>query len=466
MTAHAPVHRIRDTIELAISVSARSGVPVLLLGNPGLAKSTVVGNWAARNGFHLETLIGSRYSQEEILGFQARVKDRTSGAARLELLEPYWFRNIAEHDERGTPTLLFLDELSAVPENVQGAMLQLVFGRTIGHGKTLPASTLIVSAANYKENLPFGFNIMAPILNRFCLVNIGAGEPSGFFAEFLQAESERSLGVTEYADIPVSEGTAARLRDGLQTMWKAVFADFNKTDAAPLLDLDNQALGGIYEAGTGRVDNFISGRTAHYLYRVTAAFLGMGLSVERHGAMMLNLVLGLVGLGTNSMGEPKLHEYRRTLGRLWTQLYEALAEELAGGGGSGEPVDFAGKSVAEAVNEWTLLKAASIFTNRAEKSLPALLRHIRERYPAVGGDTRVGDARVDELKRRIAVDDAALFGFAGDMRKIDALIDTLTAESPAPPSYADALDTLTGIRAAYAALREAALNKAINGETF
>ncbi|MDR1257417.1 MAG: ATP-binding protein, partial [Spirochaetaceae bacterium] len=67
------VNSIRDAIELAIHVSADSGVPVLFLANPGLAKSTIVGNWAARNGYHLETLIGSRFTQEEILGFQVRV---------------------------------------------------------------------------------------------------------------------------------------------------------------------------------------------------------------------------------------------------------------------------------------------------------------------------------------------------------------------------------------------------------
>ena len=178
------INIIRDTIEIAITISAHSGVPVLFLANPGLAKSTIVGNWAARNGCHLETLIGSRFTQEEILGFQARVEDKSSGESRLELLEPYWYRNIIRHEKQNIPSLLFLDELSTVQENVQGAMLQLVFDRTIGHGKKLPASTIVVSAANYKQNIPFVFNIMAPILNRFCIVNLRYESNGAFVSSF------------------------------------------------------------------------------------------------------------------------------------------------------------------------------------------------------------------------------------------------------------------------------------------
>ena len=133
-------HVIRDSIELAISVSAHSGVPILFLANPGLAKSTITAGWAARNGYHLETLIGSRFTQEEILGFQVRIEDKTTGETYLELLEPHWYRSIIQHEKKGRPALLFLDELSTVQENVQGAMLQLVFDRTIGHGKKLPDS--------------------------------------------------------------------------------------------------------------------------------------------------------------------------------------------------------------------------------------------------------------------------------------------------------------------------------------
>jgi MoxR-like ATPase len=50
---------VRDAIE----ISRHSGVPVLLVGTPGLAKSTVTANWARRNGYALETLIGSRFAQ-------------------------------------------------------------------------------------------------------------------------------------------------------------------------------------------------------------------------------------------------------------------------------------------------------------------------------------------------------------------------------------------------------------------
>jgi hypothetical protein len=446
------VNIIRDTIELAISISVHSGVPVLFLANPGLAKSTIISNWALRNGYHLEMLIGSRFTQEEILGFQSRIENKTTNETYLELLEPYWYRSIIQYEKQNVPSLLFLDELSTVQENVQGAMLQLVFDRTIGHGKKLPSSTLIVSAANYKQNIPFIFNIMAPILNRFCIINLRYEGIRSFLDEFLQDENSRLDNIQIYANIQIDDETISRLREGLKTMWITIFeqAVFDEQNS---LDINNQIYNNIYENDTGYVYNFITGRTIYYLYRITLSFLCKGLSVSRHGQLMLNMVFGLVGLGTNSFNETQQKLYLKKLETLWIKFYSAFETKETGGAGSNpadRQPDFDGKNVSAAINEWVLYREASIFEDNTDAALEALLNHISGVYGTE-------NEQVENLARRIQEDSSVLFEFTEDMQKIDYLISVLDTHNA--DDYF--VKTLRKIQNAYDAVRVNALNKVL-----
>ncbi|MDR1148632.1 MAG: ATP-binding protein [Spirochaetaceae bacterium] len=446
------VNIIRDTIELAVSVSAHSGVPVLFLANPGLAKSTIISNWALRNGYHLEMLIGSRFTQEEILGFQSRIENKITNETYLELLEPYWYRSIIQYEKQNVPSLLFIDELSTVQENVQGAMLQLVFDRTIGHGKKLPASTLIVSAANYKQNIPFIFNIMAPILNRFCIVNLRYEGIRIFLDEFLQDENSRLDDIQTYANIQITDETRSRLREGLKTMWITIFEQ-TVLDEQNSLDINNQVYNNIYENDTGYVYNFITGRTIYYLYRITLSFLSKGLSVSRHGQLMLNMVFGLVGLGTNSFNTTQQKLYLKKLETLWIKFYSAFETKQRGGAGF-NPADarlnFGGKNVSDAINEWVLYREASIFEDNTDAALETLVHHISGVYGTENG-------QVENLALRIQEDSSALFEFTEDMQKIDYLISVLDTRNTGDTF----LKTLRKIHDAYAAVRGDALNKVL-----
>jgi hypothetical protein len=448
-------HVIRDSIELAITISAHSGVPVLFLANPGLAKSTIVAGWAERNGYHLETLIGSRFTQEEILGFQVRIEDKAAGETYLELLEPHWYRSIMRHEKKNRPSLLFLDELSTVQENVQGAMLQLVFDRTIGHGKKLPDSTIVVSAANYKQNIPFVFNIMAPILNRFCIVNLQYENNGAFLDEFLQDEKNRSDNVITYSDVTISDDTKLRLREGLKAMWGAVFESFDDGEGQNAIDINNQAYNNIYESDTGYVYNFITGRTIYYLYRITLSFLCMGLTVSRHGPLMVNMVFGLTGLGTNTFNGALQKSYLKKLETLWTKLY---AEFETGGIRERKPpvkLAFDGGRVSAAINGWMLYKDASIFHDGADRALPALVSHVSAAYGTESG-------QIEELRRKIADNPEALYRFTEDMQKIDLLASVMETEYGGGEDRG--LERLRAISGAYAALRNAALQKALSGQ--
>ena len=138
---------------------------MLLLSNPGIAKTTIVGEIAAHEGYEVVSLIGSGFENNEILGFQVNEPDWDY----LITKNPTWFNTILENKKNNKPSILFIDEISVCPSLVQGALYRLIFERTIGNGRKLPEDCVIISAGNYKSNLPSYCDITAPALNRFCM---------------------------------------------------------------------------------------------------------------------------------------------------------------------------------------------------------------------------------------------------------------------------------------------------------
>src|SRR5574344_2553425 len=123
----------RDLMITAIEVSKASKVPMLFLANPGFGKTTVINEYAAKNGYHVESLIGSSFDRAEVLGYMVN-----RGGDCLEVLEPQWFHEIMEQEKNKIPSILFIDEISTAPNDVQGSLYRLIFERTIGNGKKLP----------------------------------------------------------------------------------------------------------------------------------------------------------------------------------------------------------------------------------------------------------------------------------------------------------------------------------------
>ncbi|GMO40859.1 MAG: hypothetical protein Ta2B_20640 [Termitinemataceae bacterium] len=428
----ANINKIRDTIETAIEVSRDSGVPCLLIANPGMAKSTIVTQWARRNGYHVETLIGTRFTQEDILGFQVRNEDKENGTSVLELLEPHWYRNIILQNSCGKKSLLFLDELSTVQENVQGAMLQLIFERTIGHGKTLPPSTLIIAAANYKQNIPVFFNIMAPILNRFCIVNLQYETFSLFLDEFLQDETDRDKNliafnrhIDSHIDKKVDAETSSAVRFGLKNIFKTIFETFKSTPDS--CNINNQAYNNIYETDSEYVYNFLSGRTLYYLQLVTISFLRLGLTLKDHARIIVNMVFGLVGLGTNSFNELQQKSYLKLLEKLYLEFYARLTNCTYNENNlETKRLDFTDKTVSLAIDEWLLYKDADQggggsggeTSGEEAENLKKLLRHIENTYP-------ISEEEILNLSKNISADKNKLYFVMNDFAKIDLLLNVL-----------------------------------------
>lgn len=162
------------TSALGLAIAAR--VPVLLWGAPGTGKSSVVRDLAHALGWPCEVVIASIREPSDFAGLPV-VSD---GGVRFA--PPTWATNLV--DAGGG--LLFLDEISTAPPAVQAALLRVVLERTVGD-LALPDDVVVVAAANPPEQAADGWDLSAPLANRFChldwrvdATDIAAGFTAGF----------------------------------------------------------------------------------------------------------------------------------------------------------------------------------------------------------------------------------------------------------------------------------------------
>ena len=157
--------RPTDVAAVAMAVAVGAGVPVLLWGAPGTGKSSVVRDLAEAMGWPCEVVIASIREPSDFAGLpilvgQGERADRDGG---VRFAPPTWATNLADAG-RG---VLFLDEISTAPPAVQAALLRVVLERTVGD-LALPDGVAVVAAANPPEQAADGWDLSAPLANRFC----------------------------------------------------------------------------------------------------------------------------------------------------------------------------------------------------------------------------------------------------------------------------------------------------------
>ena len=144
------------TVE-ALGIAVAAKVPVLLWGSPGTGKTSAVHALADAMGWPCETVIASIREPSDFAGLPVVSGDQVRFAA------PRWAERLAAAG-RG---LLFLDEISTAPPAVQAALLRVVLERVVGD-LYLPDGVVVVAAANPPEQTADGWDLSAPLANRFC----------------------------------------------------------------------------------------------------------------------------------------------------------------------------------------------------------------------------------------------------------------------------------------------------------
>jgi MoxR-like ATPase len=146
-----------DLILLRVITAAMSAhVTPLLMGDPGVGKSSLAHTLAEADGGRAEVVLGSLREASDFNGLPV------VGADGVFLEAPAWAKRLAS----GESTHLLLDEVTTVPAHVRKAMLGVILDRTVGD-LHLPDSVRILAAANPASIAVDGDDLDAPLANRF-----------------------------------------------------------------------------------------------------------------------------------------------------------------------------------------------------------------------------------------------------------------------------------------------------------
>ncbi|MET9880754.1 MoxR family ATPase [Actinacidiphila glaucinigra] len=149
-----------DTQLEALTLAVAADLPVLLWGEPGIGKTAALTQLAVALDLPLTTVIASVHEPSDFSGLPVVGDDPAEQG--VPMAPPDWAVRLV----RAGRGLLFLDELSTAPPAVQAALLRLVLERRIG-ALRLPPGVRIVAAANPRSSAADGWELSAPLANRF-----------------------------------------------------------------------------------------------------------------------------------------------------------------------------------------------------------------------------------------------------------------------------------------------------------
>uniref|UniRef100_UPI0039BF2192 AAA family ATPase n=1 Tax=Lentzea alba TaxID=2714351 RepID=UPI0039BF2192 len=149
-----------DTQLEALTLAVSADLPVLLWGEPGIGKTAALTQLADALELPLTTVIASVHEPSDFAGLPVVGDDPATQG--VPMAPPDWAVRLVR-EGRG---LLFLDELSTAPPAVQAALLRVVLERRVG-ALRLPAGVRIVAAANPRSSAADGWELSAPLANRF-----------------------------------------------------------------------------------------------------------------------------------------------------------------------------------------------------------------------------------------------------------------------------------------------------------
>ena len=331
---------IDTTVFMALTVSEtcqrvlHRNCPCLFCGGPGTGKTSSVYYFAEKMGMNVTLLRISNETPDTLTGYDiaANVDDANTTSAKH--IRPSWFQKILDDDKKGIANALILDELGCADVYTQGAALNICFERKV-HEERLPASTLIISCTNYADNLSSANELLAPLLNRFLVVNIIPKQKDikHFLCKYEGAAIGHKLNLTDELSKAIDSLKEQGIKDPSEdyidkigeVLEQSVRTEAEIQAKEGVLDLAVSELKNIYSGNEDNevegMPNFFSFRSAGYLVEACiACYLNFG----KAGLLSDNfkkIIHGTVGL---ALSRGKDGEIKKTI--VTDRYYAAIAD--------------------------------------------------------------------------------------------------------------------------------------------
>lgn len=162
-----------NQVASVLDVFAGAEQNVLILSNPGIGKTTVIGEWAAARKAQLIVLVASLLDRLDLAGLPTFAKVAELGDLQVTAFAPN--KMIAglskEHNPNGGPVVLYFNEFNAAPESVFPVLYRLLNERAI-NGMRLRDNVTIVADGNSATAASAGRNLHEALKRRFAIFEI------------------------------------------------------------------------------------------------------------------------------------------------------------------------------------------------------------------------------------------------------------------------------------------------------
>lgn len=164
------------------------GLRIVLWGDPGTVKSSIIRAIAQRLGFHCEVLCPGERG-EGAFGVTP-VPGEANGTTIMQYPAPEWVKNFRRNGSKEEAGIIFADELTTAPPALQPALLGLIQDGRLG-GHTFGPRVRRIAAANAVEQAAGGWDLAAPVANRLGHISWGAPKVSEWSDWMIGANEQR-----------------------------------------------------------------------------------------------------------------------------------------------------------------------------------------------------------------------------------------------------------------------------------
>ncbi len=152
-----PAHLMTVLDKEFLSTEQGHHTPVMIWGPPGVGKSQIIAQVAAKHEIPLIDIRLSQMEPSDLRGIPFRNGESVEWAVPAML---------PDKERHGTSGILFLDEITSAPPSVSAAAYQLILDRKLGQYE-VPEGWAIFAAGNRQGDRGVTYAMPAPLANRF-----------------------------------------------------------------------------------------------------------------------------------------------------------------------------------------------------------------------------------------------------------------------------------------------------------